>query len=205
MSINSMANAAIGRNPDFPPLESTPQTFGQIAQAAGTNPPEDNGIGTALQIITTYIPTEVLTLYVAVIAALRPVTAGSSLSLMSHWIAFAVFLVFVPAAVWVVFATKVSGRHLPLPLNLRQWPKWEMIAGTLAYVTWAIGLPDTPFAMFSWYSSAIGGVIVLVGATLLGMVAPLFQRQLPSTQPRQPVPATAGAMPPTASDHSTHS
>lgn len=187
MSINSMANAALGRRDDYPPLGGVPQSLGQIAAAAGSNPPADS-LGTALRVITTYIPVEVLTLYVAVIAALRPATATANPAYGSHWIAFFIFLVFVPVAVWVVYATKLRSSGNALPWQLPQWPGWEMIAGTLAYVTWAIGLPDTPFAMFSWYSPAIGGMIVLVGATLLGMVSPLFQRPLQGGQAKMPTP-----------------
>ncbi|MGB9110661.1 MAG: hypothetical protein WCC39_18390 [Telluria sp.] len=41
---------------------------------------------------------------------------------------------------------------------------------------WAFALPLSPFAQFDWYSSAIASIAGLVVSTLLGLMAPLFQR-----------------------------
>ncbi len=81
MSLNSMANAAMSRRPDFEPAGTVPKGYGDITRATGAMPPAPIGpdgqpsppvpttLGTSLQTLTTYIPTEVLTLYVAAIAA----------------------------------------------------------------------------------------------------------------------------------------
>jgi hypothetical protein len=83
MSINALTNAALARRHDFAPVSSVPRNLTEIAHAAGT-PPEPaggpaspaNGSNTALQTLTTYIPTEVLTLYVSAIAAVGPLTVN---------------------------------------------------------------------------------------------------------------------------------
>jgi hypothetical protein len=186
MTLNAAANAALARRADYSsapkvveqPADATPQSFAEIAQAASPSPTGASGVNTALQALTTYIPVEVLTLYVAVIAALGSLSVGDKPNLLGHWIAFGVFFFFTPVAQWVVFATKLKEVGKRLPLRVGEWPKWEMSASTLAYVAWAFALPTTPFAMFAWYSAAIAGVVVLAGSTLLGMVAPLFQRSL---------------------------
>lgn len=42
-----------------------------------------------------------------------------------------------------------------------------------------MALPNTPFAEFTdWYSAALSGVMVLVASTVLGLLAPFFQRPL---------------------------
>lgn len=69
----------------------------------------------------------------------------------------------------------------PLPLAPRAWPMWEMFAATVAYVAWAFVLPNSPFQQFQdWYSSALAGVVVLAATTILGLLAPVVQRRLPS-------------------------
>lgn len=181
MSINAMANAAVARRPDYPPLGRTPESAPERAEAARGSQTSENTVSTALTTLTTYVPTEALTLYVALVAALQP-AANTDPSTTGRWIAFWFFLIFTPLAVWVTFATKLVSDNKELPLRFRFWPKWEMIAGTLAYVAWAMGLPDTPFSQYSWYSSSVAGFAVLITSTLLGMLAGLFQRPIEATK-----------------------
>ena len=191
MSINSLANAAAARRPDVGEPNTVPATLSEIASAGSTAPDEAppkkdeaGDVGTALHVLFGYIPTEIVTLYVAVSAALVPTQDGPTeaslgAALQPQWIAFVLFLVATPAVVWVIFATKLktSGRALPIPS--RTWPLWEMSAATISYCTWAYALPGTPFRYFpNAYSPAMGSIAVLFASTALGLVAPLFQRPL---------------------------
>lgn len=90
MSINALTNAAVSRRSDFAPANSVPQNLTDIAIAAGAPPqpvplagvqpaggsqvaPSD-GPNTMLQALTTYIPTEILALYVSAVATLGSIT-----------------------------------------------------------------------------------------------------------------------------------
>jgi hypothetical protein len=78
MSINALTNAAVARRSDFQPEGAVPTSLAEIASAAVAAPvpvaagvptaaatsAAASGPNTALQTLTTYIPTEVLTLYV---------------------------------------------------------------------------------------------------------------------------------------------
>ena len=135
-------------------------------------------VSAALQVITTYVPTETLALYVAFLAALRDgetqrVDATSALGV------FCFFIAATPLFVWLVYAArlKTSGGGRTLPLHPAAWPAWEMFAATTAFAAWASGLPDSPFAG-PRMAPAIGGLLVLVTSTLLGLAAPVFQRPL---------------------------
>src|SRR2546426_12534889 len=89
---NALSNAALARRHDFEPAHTVPLSFRDIALAAGAPPSPiagkpgggqreggaagasptaagSNATNTALQTLTTYIPTEVLTLYLAAVAA----------------------------------------------------------------------------------------------------------------------------------------
>jgi hypothetical protein len=191
MSINSMANAAMSRRPDFEPVGNVPKGYGEITRAAGamppaplgpdgqSSPPVQTALGTSLQTLTTYIPTEVLTLYVAAVAALSPV-GPTTTSNVSHWVTFWCFLVATPVIVWVAFATKVKAASRAVPLSPKRWPMWEMSAATIAYAAWAFALPNSPFAQFahSWYSQNWAGFVVLVVSFVLGGLGPLMQQPL---------------------------
>lgn len=185
MSINALANAAAARRPDFFPLNEVPQGLREIARAAATPPatePEAVGqagegsgqIDTALHVLFGYIPTEVLTLYVAVLAAVQQPDKVTS----ADWIAFWSFLVATPIVVWLVYGAKVKAAGKPVPLAFGTWPLWEMFAAAVAYCAWAFALPNTPFSTYPWYSSGLSGVAVLIASTGLGLLGPFFQRAL---------------------------
>jgi len=181
MSINEMANAAVSRRPDYPPLNIQPRTIEERAQAAGNESTPPNTLSTAIKTLTTYIPTETLTLYVAFTAVIQPSNGNLTPSLTIRWIAFLFFLLFTPFAVWVTYATKVKSDNKQIPFYPSYWPWWEMIASTIAYISWAYGLPNSVFAEFTWYSAPLAGFFILVTSTFLGMLAGLFQNPLKAT------------------------
>ena len=179
MSVSSMTNVAFARRRDVEPVGEAMRTTGEIAQATAEAKATQNPVTTALSAIAAYIPTEVLTLYVAVLAATRgggdESTQGPT---TGDWVAVWAFLVGTPVVVWLLYAAKVRTANKPLPLSPSRWPRWEMFAATVAFVAWAVALPQTPFADFSWYSAALAGVIVLVVSGLLGLIAPIVQGTL---------------------------
>jgi hypothetical protein len=183
---------------DFAPLNALPSNYSEIALAAvgmpateagGASPGKSttapNSVNTAMQVLFGYIPTEVLTLYVAVVAAIHPSVAPSADGKVQaapitsvDWATLYIFLAATPIILWIVYATKLKAAEKPLPVAFSSWPVWEMFAATVAYSAWAFALPGTPFREFSWYSAGLAGVAVLVASTVLGLLAPLFQKRL---------------------------
>jgi RsiW-degrading membrane proteinase PrsW (M82 family) len=172
MSIGAMSQVAFLSRTDVDPVDYVPKTMPELAGAANGKPTPENAVNTALQMIVTYVPTEVLTLYVAVLGAIQDPAAES---FYAQWVAFLFFLVATPAIVWLVYAAKVKNAGKPVPLAPRKWPHWEMAAATIAYVAWAFALPESPFNDAAWYSAALAGVIVMTASVLLSLLAPLFQ------------------------------
>lgn len=178
MSINSLANAAAARRPDT--IAPQPRNLDEIAAAAQATPAKVAGatpkgnIETALNVLFGYIPTEIITLYVAVLAAI----GVESQVTQAEWNAFWVFLAATPVVVWLVYGAKLRNADLPLPLAFGAWPLWEMLAATIAFAAWAFALPQSPFAKFDWYAPALSGVVVLITSAVLGLLAPFFQRPL---------------------------
>lgn len=183
MSLNSLVNSATARRPDFPPIGGVPGSKAEIAAAAHTPPLPDNvakagtrmavtpgRVDTAFNVLFGYIPTEVLTLYVAVIAAFPKASDANRLML------FYIFLAGTPIAFWLVYAAKLKSAKKQLPLPLSSWPVWEMFAATVAFAAWAFALPDSPLA--SSNSSGLSSLMVLGVSTVLGLLAPIFQRDL---------------------------
>jgi hypothetical protein len=159
-------------HPDRPTPAPAPQPGG--APPTPPNLPAGNGVNTAMHVLFGYIPTEILTLYVAVLAALHKPGQTTNVD----WRTFVAFLIATPFVVWLVYAGRVIANTKPVPIWPSQWPFWEMFAATVAYLAWAFALPDTPFSSYNWYSSALAGVIVLLASAILGLLAPLFQRAI---------------------------
>jgi hypothetical protein len=154
-----------------------PSSQGEVAQAAGEKPETQSAITSALKNIMTYIPGEIVTTYVAVVAVLPPVTDGASTGAsITPWVVFFVFLALTPIVSWLIYAAKAINAGDPPPWSIAKWPKWEMTAATVAYVIWAAALPDNPFNGFAWYSAGVSGIILLVCSMMLGLIAPIFTR-----------------------------
>lgn len=198
MSINSLANSAAARRLDVGPINAVPETRAEIAAAAATPPenapPDKQQAGsttTAMNVLFGYIPTEILTFYVAVAGTLQPAATlgagegaaaagvgAASAPMQSQWIAFGCFLVVTPLAVWATYANKVKEAGKALPLTYSSCPVWEMTAALLAFLAWAFALPGSPFREFSWYSPGIASLVVVLTSMILGWGAPFFQKPL---------------------------
>jgi hypothetical protein len=181
MSISTLTNSALARRPDFEPLNTVPQDLKQIASSAAAVPTAKspggdggNAVNTALHVLFGYIPTEVLTLYVAILAVIQKPNSVTK----ADWITFWAFLAATPLIVWLVYGAKLVSAKKKIPRSLKGWPLWEMFAATVAYVAWAFALPNTPFLTYGWYSAGLAGIGVLVASTVLGLLAPFFQRSL---------------------------
>ena len=167
MSLAAMTEVALQRRTDIGTPTYAPRTHRRIAGATSGKETPDTAINTALKTITTYVPTELVTLYLAVVAAFQPDAGAGRTPPAVFWS----FLAFVPIATWLVYAAKVKTAGKRLPVAPRAWPVWEMSAAVLAFSAWAVALPQQPF---EWIRAAVAGVLVLVTSTILGLVAPLF-------------------------------
>jgi hypothetical protein len=187
MSISTMTNAALARRdfaPRVVPQQGTGMTFAGVPTVPATT------TGTVLAAITTYIPTEILTLYVAARSALQSsvqsVDAAGAVVIppasarVAEWLAFIIGLLVTPLFVWIVYATKRRAAGRRLPLRPSQWPVWEMVAATVAFAAWAIALPNSPFTYFRLFSPAIGALFMLLASTALGVLAPLMTSTNPA-------------------------
>lgn len=175
-----MADVAVLKRPEFAPRTLPTSGTGTQSPIPGASAVPSGGVTNAISAITTFIPSEILTLYVAVVAALTPPEGTTSVALFelagntvpATWVAFWAFLVATPVVVWLMVAAKLRSLNRALPLDPREWPHWEMFAATIAFLAWAFALPDSVFSDFRrWYSPAIAGVVVLVTTAALGLLS----------------------------------
>ena len=173
MSISSMANIAADRVINDRRGAGGEGGMLETAAAAQGESSTTGAVTAALDVVMSYVPTEILTLYVAVMAVVQ---AENQVSL-AEWNTFWFFLAATPLVVWLVFAGKLRGAGRALPVAPTKWPWWEIFAATTAFVAWALALPKSPFSVCSWYVGGLAGIVVLVTSTVLGLLSAIFRPQ----------------------------
>ena len=141
MSVSSLTNVAYKRRKDVAPTDSMPRSAGEVAAATGDASATQSTFTSALTALMAYIPTEILTAYVAVLAGLQ-VADQQTQAPPGAWVSFWVFLVLTPTMVWAIYAGKCRVAGKVLPTSPGKWPMWEMSAATVAFVVWAFALPN---------------------------------------------------------------
>jgi hypothetical protein len=142
-------------------------------QSPGEGADGRTGLARRADAIVTYIPTEIVLVYVAAVAAVRTPAEGPA---TGQWVLLVATLVLTPIATWAVFAMKLSARGRPFPLSPRAWPWPELVIATLGFLLWAFTIPYTPFEQLDWYRPGLAAVVLLVGTVVLGLIAPLLRQ-----------------------------
>lgn len=135
---------------------------------------ENNMVTGSLNLLVKYIPTEVITLYVATLSA-APALQDVFPSMQTRDIYWA-FTIVTPLLLLLVYINKrVTSGLTPLPSDRRDWPWWKLIAATLAFMVWALAVPGNPYV-----SGETAAVIAALGAVFISMILnllePIFER-----------------------------
>lgn len=176
MSISAMTNVAMARRTDMEPKDG-PNSTSAILEATSGTTDSRSGFSGALQVVMTYVPTEIVAIYTSVATAIA--TSKDELNPLSQWIAFSICLLMTPIAVWLMYAgkAKMSGKNVPIGFS--QWPKFEMFAATLAFAAWAYSMPNSPFSSYhGYYSAGLAAIALPCSAMFLGLLAPVLQQPL---------------------------
>jgi hypothetical protein len=175
MSVNLITDKAISRKviqKSFP-VKFDVVNLGKSIEVNNTQS-TTTAVNNAMSVLFTYIPTEIIALYVTVTAALGPITEGYR----AQWITLFVFLVLTPIVIWLVYAAKLNSINNVIPYKFSDWPVWEMFASTIAFLSWAFALPQTPFNSFTdWYSTSLASVSILITSTVISLISPFFENK----------------------------
>jgi hypothetical protein len=151
MSLVAMVDASMARR--------------QAADATKVSPAVPVGVSTTIaNQITRWIPTETITIYVALLALVAPHTALSS-SFTSRWVLFSIVTAATPVVVVLLGLAKASGIHD------FKFPVFEMIISPVAFAAWAFSLPDTPLSSLGGYDIKWNAAIVTVTTVAITLIA----------------------------------
>jgi len=182
MSLANMASTAFERRNDVDATAggSRIRRAGPPAGTTGETTPERDAakrVGEAAASIAGYIPSEIVTVYVAAIALVTDPTRSRT----GLWVAFWCCLACVPLVVWLLYAADSKASAKPVPFHPRAWPYYEVSLAVIAFGLWAAMLPNTPFEDHDWYRKDVAGFLTLVFTIAVGLFAPLFTRPINAT------------------------
>jgi uncharacterized membrane protein len=150
MSIASMVDTAVARQQADDPHKVSPA----VPAGVSTN---------LVNQITRWIPTETITIYIALLALLASQPASSSFT--SRWVLFGALVAVNPLVVVLVMMAKSTTAN---PFKL---PVFEMVVAPVAFAAWAFALPDTPLSSISGYDIKWNTAIILVSAVAVTLIA----------------------------------
>lgn len=143
-----------------------------VAPAAGAAPAQDT-VGNALTALVRYVPTEVVTLYVATVAARQQIEAALP-SFKALWL-FWGFVCLTPLMFALLFYNKLAVANTKLR-SWKEFPWWKMIASTIGFAVWALAVPNGPYLQTAG-ASALAGLAALFVSTVLSLLDPIFDRK----------------------------
>lgn len=149
--------------PGAPPVDATPA-------------PSASGTGTstqALEVLIRFIPVGVTSAYVAATAPIGEDQRGAHLALVL------LFALLTGVTAWVGFAVRLRKR-VTVPLqtllrNLRVWPKWQMFAGIVAFVSWGFAIhPSAVKAIVPGMQDQVARSFAAIGVVIVGYLLNTF-------------------------------
>ncbi len=172
MSVYDMATQATPAPAPQPAAEPPPPVpDGMVLGGAAP------ALGKALDSIGTYIPTEVMATYLAVVAVIP-----SGPEHRYQWVMFWVFLASTPIVVWLGVSAAHPGAGLSLPVTkLAEWPWLSMIAASMAFAVFAIAVPGSVVSTLSWYEAWMSTAVIILSAFVLSQANRIAQALRPAT------------------------
>jgi hypothetical protein len=142
----------------------------ELLPLAASEPLEPTKPSTALDALARYIPTEVITLYVAALAAMPALRSLGVAEPVVYWSCAAL----TPLVFLLILAGKRRGTGLPAFPSIRKWPWWRLFACTLAFVVWAVAVPGGPYFVDD-AGKVVAGFGAVAISTVLSLLEPVFE------------------------------
>jgi hypothetical protein len=186
MSINSMTNDELRRRVDFrrqavihSPVakDLSAPVPPATARAATEVAVQDNPVTTTVNALVKYIPTEVVTLYVAAASSTQAVR--SAVPTFDGRFTYWAFAVLTPIILLLVYASKRASSGLVILPPASQWPWWKMSAATIAFLVWGLAVPGNPYITGD-AGAVMAGFGAIIISTLLTLLEPIFERPTPA-------------------------
>lgn len=143
-----------------------------VLETAGTNMPasvstQPSAFQNALTVLTKYIPTEIITIYVPAIGV------ADALGYTTESV-YLPFLALTPVTLFLIIQGQKKANAQPL-LTLRTLPLWKLFASSLAFAVWALSLPRPPFLRGA-AATVLAAFLAMAVSALLTLLEPFVEK-----------------------------
>jgi hypothetical protein len=154
------------------------------AAAAGGSASGDSAVSDNLKALVDYIPSEIITLYIAAIAAIQGwtfVTASGSKpdELKDHYSLALLICCLIAAPLWVFIGVYLASKG---PLNWRAFA-WPMIAAPVAFFTYALAIPNSWIQLTIPNGGLYATILLLIVTPVLHTLTMLYTKLFPPPTP----------------------
>ncbi len=179
MSLNSLANAEIARmqavQANQPALHAGLVQSAALAGAPVTvtvAAPQQQQFSNALEVLTRYLPTEVVTLYVAAVSWTKyPNRTADADGFLAPDGTYYGFLIATPVLLFLIYWSKRASAGQPLSVSKALI--WKMFAATVAFGIWALSVPHNPILEGNPSAAGIAGLLAMFVSALLTIIEPI--------------------------------
>jgi hypothetical protein len=123
-------------------------------------------VSTALEMLTKYIPTEIVALY---ISALSIAPAVDQTLKMTKEVLYWAGVVAAPVVLVLVFLGNARTGGKPLP-PVRDWPYWKAIASMFAFAAWGVAIPGNWWVSSNAQLGLVAGFLAIVASYALSII-----------------------------------
>jgi len=180
MSVTSLADEEVAKAQRLQIRMPYPAGIGRSGTVA--SPPEGPS-PTVLDALSRYIPTEIITLYLAALSAMPALVATFAFvnDVRLYWS----FVALTPLLLVLVLAGKRRRAGLSAFPPLRQWPLWKLVASTISFLVWALAVPTAPY-LEGPAGKIVAAFAALLVSTFLTLLEPILEPR--DTNPKIPSP-----------------
>jgi hypothetical protein len=150
----------------------------QTKRALGVGEDQRMRVQNAIEALVKYIPVETVTLYMAAISAFAAIK--SVLPAVEKTTLYVVFAALTPIIVWVAYLGKRRMANEPMRVAFGEalkvyigYPLWGMFAGLVAFLAWALVVPDNG-VLSNDAQGAFAGFVAIVITAFLSLLEALF-------------------------------
>lgn len=158
-----------------PSLDATNTQTGTAPVAASAR-----AIESAVTALVRYIPTEIITLYIAAVSVAPAL--NEAVHFLTPRALYWSFVLLTPIMFMIVFLNRLAIERQKFP-GLRQFPWWKLMSSTAAFAVWALAVPNNPY-IDTVAASAAAGLAALLASTILTLLEPIVEwstREVPVT------------------------
>jgi hypothetical protein len=176
MSISSITEDELLRKGKRVPSASRDVNMNaEFKKAVDTPISEKDSTKGSIDALTKYIPTETLTLYIATVSALPAIDNLFQEPIDGFYlymILIGIFSLLTIVFVILIYAGKYNKTHKDIwwPPKSSEIPVWSLISATLAFIVWAVAIPNSLYELSSSW-----GVIASLLALFTSISLPRLQ------------------------------